>query len=429
MHLNRPFVEFDLEDINQTIAERFEQQAQRYPKRLAVKSSDRTFTYDQLNRTANRIGRAMIDRAERRGAPVALFFRGAAPTIVAGLAVLKAGRAYAPVDAQLPELKARQILASLASSLVLTDNKNFSAAAKIAGDSEVLNIDTLEPKFSSDNLGLSVSPDAIAYINFTSGSTGEPKGVVWNHRSELFGIRTKTNALRIAADDRVSLLRAHNVGATRDMYLALLNGATLVTPDLHEGGLVSLARWLGREEITVFSCVATVFRQAVQSARGADNFAKVRLVHIGGEPIFKTDVDLYKQYFPDGCLFVSRYSISETQAIAYFFIDKQTEFADERVPVGYPLAGSEILIRDDNGDELDAGETGEIAIRSPYLALEYWREPELTRAKFLADRSDPGVRTYLTGDLGYRLPDGCLVHVGRKDFQQRSAAIVSILLR
>ena len=113
------------------------------------------------------------------------------------------------------------------------------------------------------------APDSIAYINFTSGSTGEPKGVMWNHRSELFGIRTKTNALRIVADDRVSLLRSNNVGAARDMYLALLNGAALVTLDLDESGLASLANWLRDEEVSVFSCVATIFRHAVQGVSGA----------------------------------------------------------------------------------------------------------------------------------------------------------------
>ena len=193
---------------------------------------------------------------------------------------------------------------------------------------------------------MSASADSIAYINFTSGSTGEPKGVVWNHRSELFGIRAKTNALQIGAEDRVSLLRSHNVGATRDTYLALLNGATLVTANLHEQSLASLAQWLAREEITVFSCVATIFRQAVQSARGAGDFAKIRLVHIGGEPIFKSDIALYRQYFPDRCSFVSRYSISETQAVAYFFIDKQTNLpmsgcpSDTRSPAARSLSAT-----------------------------------------------------------------------------------------
>jgi amino acid adenylation domain-containing protein len=417
---DRQFVEFPLRDVEQTIARRFEQQALRYPSRVAIESAERRFTYDEFNRAANQVANAVAPRTGKRQEPVALLFRGGAPMIVAGLGVLKAGKAYASVDAHLPKMKARQILASLESSLVLTNGKNLAAARQIAGRSrEILDVDVIDPSLSADNLGLAVAPESIAYINFTSGSTGEPKGVVWNHRSELFGIRTKTNALRITASDRVSLLRSNNVGAARDTHLALLNGAAVVTVDLQESGLASLASWLRDEEISVFSCVATVFRQAVQSARSAADFAKIRLLHIGGEPIFKADVDLYKRYFPDRCQFVSRYSISETQAVSYFFIDKQSEISEERVPVGYALDGSEVSVIDEDGNEIGTGEVGEIAVRSPYLAMGYWRQPELTRARFLSDPENPGVRTYCTGDLGYRLADGCLVHVGRKDFQTK----------
>ncbi len=83
------------------------------------------------------------------------------------------------------------------------------------------------------------------------------------------------------------------------------------------------------------------------------------------------------------------------------------------------MEGNEVLILDDDGDEANAGTMGEIAVRSPYLALGYWCQPELTRAKFLADSREGEMRTYLTGDLGYQLPDGCLFHVGRKDLQAK----------
>jgi amino acid adenylation domain-containing protein len=410
--------EFSAADVDQTIAQRFEQQAHRFPERVAIKTPERAITYDELNRSANRIARAIIDSAGTGPAPVALYFRGGAPSIAAGLGALKAGKPYAPLDVQLPKSKAQRIVASLESSLVLSDERNLAAARKLTGKSKkVLNIDELDGSLSTDDLGLSFAPDSIAYINFTSGSTGEPKGVVWNHRSELFGIRAKTNALRITAADRVSLLRANNVGAVRDMHLALLNGAAAVTVDLQESGLASLASWLRDEEVSVLSCVATVFRQAVESAKSPADFARIRLVHIGGEPIFKSDVDLYKRYFPDHCQFVNRYSISETQAVCYFFIDKQSEIAEERVPVGYPLDGSEVAIIDDEGNELASGAVGEITVTSPYLALGYWRQPKLTGEKFAAHPRSPGVRTYRTGDLGYQLADGALVHVGRKDFQ------------
>src|SRR5439155_14650622 len=99
--------------------------------------------------------------------------------------------------------------------------------------------------------------------------------------------------------------------------------------------------------------------------------------------------------------------------------NKQTEIKGERVPVGYPLEGNEILLLDDNGNQLDVNQIGEIAVQSRYLALGYWRQPELTRAKFLPDPNGGDAGIYLTGDLGYRLPDGCLIHLGRKDFQAK----------
>ena len=95
----------------------------------------------------------------------------------------------------------------------------------------------------------------------------------------------------------------------------------------------------------------------------------------------KADVELYKKHFSDECIFVSRYSISETQAVSYYFIDKQTEIKEERVPVGYALEGNEILMLDEDGNKLGVNQVGEIAVKSTYLAVGYWRQPELTRSQ------------------------------------------------
>jgi len=283
--------------------------------------------------------------------------------------------------------------------------------------SRVLNLDDLDASLSDKNPGLLISPDEIAYINYTSGSTGNPQGVIWNHRNELFGISVKTNELHISAGDRVSLVRSNNVGATRDIFLALLNGAALVIFEFDEENLARLGAWLLEERITIFTCVATIFRHAVQSVNGKARFPTIRLIHVGGESLAKSDVELYKQHFSDECILVNRYSISETQAVSYYFINKQTQIKDERVPVGYVLEGNEILVLDEAGNTLGVNQVGEIAVKSPYLALGYWGKPELTRLKFQTDPKGGKTRIYHTGDLGYMLPDGCLVYVGRKDFQ------------
>jgi amino acid adenylation domain-containing protein len=409
------FAEFRLGDINQTIAARFEQQARKHPGRLAVRHNQIDLTYRELNGAANRVAHAILDSADA-SSPVAVFCSAAPATIIASLGVLKAGKAFAPLEGRAPISRTKEILASLRSSIVLTDRKYAKLARRLAGRAaRVIEVDGASAGALPDNLRLPVSPDSLAYVNFTSGSTGAPKGVMWNHRSELFGIRTKTNILRIAPSDRVSLLRAHNVGAARDMFLALLNGAALITADLDDAGLASLPAWLRAEKISVFTCVATIFRHAAKD--GKKGFPSVRLIHIGGEPIFKSDVELYRRCFSEDCQFVARYSISETQAVSYYFVNKRTEIADDRVPVGYPLDGNRVTILDEDGRPVKPGTTGEIAVRSAYLATGYWRDAKLTRAKFRS--AGGGERTYLTGDLGYLLDDGCLVHVGRKDFQTK----------
>jgi amino acid adenylation domain-containing protein len=413
-------MEFSKEEIEQSIKDRFEEQARRYSRRLAIKTKSQSLTYQELNAASNRVAHSILASLGDADRPVALLLKQGIPLIIAGLGALKAGKPYAPVDIALPRNKAVQILQDLQASLILTDNAHISLAHQLAQNSaKVLNVEDLEATCSNENPGLRVSADQIAYVNYTSGSTGEPKGVVWNHRNELFGIRVKTNKLHISPDDRVSLVRFNNVGATRDMFLALLNGAALLVFDLQEEGLTRLGNWLQEEDITIYTCVATIFRHSVQNLNPNERFPKIRLIHVGGEPLSKTDVELYKNHFSDDCLLVNRYSISETQAVSYYFIDKQTEIKEDRIPVGYPLEGNEILLLGGDGNELDANQIGEIAVKSPYLALGYWRRPELTRAKFMPDPQGGKVRIYLTGDLGYMLPDGCLVHVGRKDFQRK----------
>jgi amino acid adenylation domain-containing protein len=415
-HPQGTFVEFPREDIESSIAARFEKIAAMYPNRIAVKSTDDALTYDELNRLANRIAHTILRRGPGGSASIALLFNQNSLMIAASLAALKIGRVFVPVDCAMPRDKLRQILSHVEQELILTEGEHVELARDLAGSSTVLNVATRETGVSDENPKIPIDSGSYAYVFFTSGSTGTPKGVITTHRNELHNIYKNTQILHISPDDRVSLLRSHNVGAARDLFLALLNGATLCSLDLKRHDLRGIAGWLIDEGITVFTCVTTIYRQALQNAHTSMHFPDIRLVHVGGEPVTRDDVELYKKYFSDPCLFVVRYSISETPAVSYYFIDKHTPVAEGQVPVGYPMRGNEIIILDDEGNPLPPNEVGEIAIKSPFLAPGYWRQPELTKAKFLADGTGGDARTYLTGDLGYLKPDGCLIHLGRKDF-------------
>jgi amino acid adenylation domain-containing protein len=402
----------------QSLAARFEQQVLQHGERIAVKSKNDSLTYDQLNRAANRLAHAILPAPLSSSEPTALLFKQGAALITANLTVLKTGRPFVQIDDKLPQHRASRLIADAGARMIITDSEHYDSARGLAGgDKVVLNLDAIQDDLADTNLGLSIAPTAIAYINYTSGSTGEPKGVMSDHVSELHSIRVKAKALCISPEDRISLLRSNNVGATSDALLGLLNGAALCPLELKEEGLAGLGDWLNHEEITVFTCVASVFRHALRTLGVHHKFPRIRLVHVGGEPLFQSDVELFKAHFADSCRLVNRLGISETKTASYFFIDKNSAIEEPVVPVGFALDGYEIAVLDEQGRPVGANCVGEIAVKSRYLAIGYWRRPELTQAKFLPDPVDSGARVYLSGDLGYLRPDGCLVHVGRKDFQ------------
>ena len=131
----------------------------------------------------------------------------------------------------------------------------------------------------------------------------------------------------------------------------------------------------------------------------------------------KNDIDLYKRYFSPSCMFINGLGPTESTVSLQYFLDHQTKLTRSGVPVGYPVEETEVLLLNDAG--VATAVYGEIAIRSPYIALGYWRQPERTHAVFLPDPSGGDRRIYRTGDLGRMLPDGSLEFVGRKDFQMK----------
>jgi len=411
------FTKFKIEYLEGSIADCFQRQSQAHSQRLALKTRDRQLTYGELNREINRAAHAILRISPKNNDPVAVLCKPGASSVIAIFAVLKSGRPFVPVDCSLPAEKLVRIVRDFTPHIVCSDQVNLQLANQLVPNPVgVINIDRVDTGLPETTPVLTTDPSDLAFIHYTSGSTGEPKGVMANHRTEIHNIMTNTNALRVVPDDRISLVRSYNVGATRDTLLALLNGAALLPLDLKDASM-DLGRWLSEKNITIFTCVTSVFRLAVKNITAQNPFPNLRVIHVGGEAISKGDVELFKRHFSDSCLFVARLGLSETETLTYYFITKQTEISGEHVPVGYPLEGNEILIVDEKGNDVGVNQIGEILVRSRYLATGYWRQPELTRTKFVPNPKDADVRTYITGDLGYRMLDGCLVHVGRKDFQ------------
>lgn len=416
---SNPFIVFPEEAIEQSIPERFEQQAAKYPDRLAVKTRAQTLTYAELNAAANRIAHAIVQHRGDGQEPVVLLLAKEALTMATILGVLKAGKFYVPLDPSLPPARMSFILEDTQAGMIITNNRYRALAASLTQRGvQLLNIDELDSPLATENIGLSISPDALTWILYTSGSTGQPKGVVQTHRNVLHFVMNYTNYFHICPDDRLALLLSHSVnGGAHDIFAALLNGASLHPFDLKEEGLISLARWLVEEEITIYCSVPTIFRHFIDTLIGGEQFPKLRLIRLIGEPVYRRDVEMYKKHFSANCLLVNRLGSTETGSLLLYLINKEIQFPGTHVPVGYPVAGNQILLLDEFGKEVSDNDIGEITVKSRYLSPGYWHRPDLTQVAFLPAPEGGEEKIYRTGDLGKKLPDGRFVCLGRKDFQ------------
>jgi amino acid adenylation domain-containing protein len=428
----KPFTEWAEEEIEQSIPARFERQVRKHLHNVAIKTPHHEWSYAELNAKANRVARTMLARiGDGSTTRVALLFEHGAPMIAGLLGVLKAGKAYVPLDASHPEERLAYMLDDAQVGAVLTDEANLALATTLTeGELQLINVD--EPGLA-DNLDssvgaadvedvdlLAVSPESVAYILYTSGSTGQPKGVVQNHRNVLHFIRAYTNNLRIGADDRLTLLSSYtHDAALMDIFGALLNGATLYPIDLKEEGFDALAERLVEWGVTIYHSTPTVYRHFVDTLNGSseaeEKSPELRLVVLGGEAVNHKDVELYKAHFSEGCLFVNLLGASEASVALLHLVDRRTEIARHAVPAGHAIEDTEILLLDQAGREAEV--YGEIAIRSPYVALGYWRKPELNQKVFLRDPAGGNRRIYRTGDVGRLLPDGAIEWRGRRDHQ------------
>ena len=413
-----PFTKFTRNNIEQSIASRFEQIVDRNPARIAVKVDDQVVTYGTLNKMANRIAHAVRLGSGTSNEPVAVLVKNDLGTIAAILGTIKAGKIYVPLDIAYSPSWAKFVLQDTNSKIVLTGKDGLGVAKSWLNSAHILiDFESLDAGLSEANPENKVSPDALSQILYTSGTTGHPKGVMDNHRNMLHYVMRLGNASHISPEDRITLVRPpSSAGALSNLYLALLSGSAIFPVDLRQVGLTAIADWLQREKITILHAGGTVFRHFAQQLTGADQFPNLRLIRLSSGRVFEQDVELFKRHFPEALL-LHVLSSTETNTYRVHFFSKDSHVPDGALPVGYAVEDMEVLILDDSRNPLGVNKVGEIAVRSDYIFPGYWNNSALTDAVFVDDPDGHGRRIYCTGDLGRLQPDGCLDYLGRKDFQ------------
>ena len=405
---------FDWQRDEVSVPARLRAVAARHPDRVAVREPTGSLTYRELDDRTSRVAGAIRAGSTSPAGAVAILSRLDSHAVVAVLGTLRTGRLFVAPDRSLPWAAQQRVLDDAGVDVILSDTPHLGTARDLAGESRrVLALEEIEQARVED-VGQAVAPETPATIIYTSGTTGAPRGVVHTHRTLLVEAGLAANPVRCSAADRIACVSSLSWLATTWTLLGPLVTGSCVCPfDVAAHGIDRFAAWARAAGLTMVSG-RVVVRQLLRVA-GSETFPDMRVVTIGGDTIYRRDVEACRLAFPNVTV-ITGLATSEAGRVTYLFLDRATPLPDAVVPLGYPVAGKRVRILREDGRDADPAEAGEIAVQSRHVAAGYWRRPELTATR-LAPAGSGGERLSLTGDVGRRLPDGCIVHLGRTDFQ------------
>jgi amino acid adenylation domain-containing protein len=399
----------------ESVPARFARVASQFPQRIAISAPGAEWTYAELDHRSNFIAGEILNYPGDSSQPVGLIMEHGAPLLAAILGALKAGKIYFVLDATHPKERLAATLADSQAQMLLADKSNLALANSLRSESLKVVAEKIPGSFSRAEFP-NVPPETGAWLMYTSGSTGEPKGIWENHGGIVRHSDVYRDLVQLTPGDRLSLLTSCGLSASgTHLFSAFLHGAALCPFAVRSQGVDRLAAWLRERRVSVYHSVPTVFRHVASAASAKNAFENVRLVRLGGEPLLRGDAELFRQVCPEPCRLMNSFSLTETGLVTALATDKKSLPSDARVPVGHPVRGVEVLLLDEKNQPVPRGGEGRIAVRSAHLRQGYWRQPALTAKNFHADARDPNLRIFITADLGKWLSDGSLEHLGRAD--------------
>jgi len=398
-----------------TLPELIGAQVARTPQAEAVVDGQRALTYAQLDRAAESLAAALQNFGIEPEMVVGVALPRSLETIVAALAILKAGGVYLPLDPAVPEPRLALMLHDARAALVLTD---ATVAAHLPADVPQWQVGQSFPASTARPVGLTA--EHLAYIIYTSGSTGRPKGVAVSHASAVnVAFARRHGHDPIGPGDRV--LAAISVGfdvSIGQLLLPLLSGACVViAPDLRSLSADAFWALLAEQRVSHVNSVPSFLDSVLNAAGQQSNLALKRLM-LGGEALSGALCRRLRAALPNTVV-INMYGPTEAciDATAYVVPD-EVEPGLAILPIGRPLANYRAYVLDADLHPLPAGVAGELFLGGAGLARGYVGEPGLTAERFVADPfGPPGARLYRTGDRALWSVDGTLWFLGRRDEQ------------
>ncbi len=423
--------------------ERVSRAVEPHGEATAIVSARQSMTYAEVGALSSRVAHALVEAGCRSGDRVGLLLAKSPETIAAMIGVLKAGCAYVPVDLASPASRAARILSRADVRVVLVDNATaalldgvyeeggISAPATIGTTGEPIDSRRFQTTFDATTISrfaetppqVSVRSEDPAHILFTSGSTGEPKGVIVTHGNVSTFLDWALPAFDIRSTDRLSSHPPlHFDLSTFDVYGALTSGAALylVEPQLNLSPH-ALARFIGESALTQWFSVPSVmtFLASFDAVPNGGWPALERVLFCG--EVLPTPVLRHWMDCVPHATFTNLYGPTEaTIASSYHTFSTPPVDDSSPIPIGIACEGEELLVLDSELEPVPQDEVGELYIGGVGLSPGYWRDEEKTGSSFVPDPRDSAGRLYRTGDLARVGKDGLLYFVGRVDSQIKS---------
>ncbi|MGG3840811.1 amino acid adenylation domain-containing protein, partial [Paenibacillus thiaminolyticus] len=389
-----------------TIHQLVEEQAERTPNQVAVVYEDSCLTYRELNERANRLARTLIAEGVQPEQLVGILVERSLEMIAGILAIMKAGGAYVPIDPEYPEERIGYMLEDSGAKLLLTQS-HLLKCESFGGKRLMLDDDRMYSEDGS-NLDSGVKPEQLAYVLYTSGTTGKPKGVMVEHRGLCNLKLLFEETLQIGEHDNVIQFASLSFDASCwEIFKALFLGATLYIPAKETILDYRLfENYMSRHQIT-----ATILPPTYAAYLNPNNLPDLKKLITGGSAS-STD---FVQQWKDNVLYFNAYGPTEDTIVTTIW--PASAIGDNSVPIGRPIPNHRVYIVDANDQLLPVGIAGELCISGTGLARGYLNRPELTAEKFVDNPFQPGTQMYRTGDLAKWLPDGNIEYLGRIDHQ------------
>jgi amino acid adenylation domain-containing protein len=404
------------------VHELFEQRVEAHPDAIAAELGDQEWTYRELNARANRLGRALLARGLRREGVVAVVTERNLDWMAAVLAVFKAGGVYLPLEPHFPAGRIASALSRAECSLVLTEygsNATLDSALESLPGVQTLFLDAAYAENHPDgNLGVDVAADQLAYILFTSGSTGEPKGAMCEHAGMLNHMYAKLGDLEVGDGEVIPQTgpQCFDISVWQLLAALLVGGRTLL---VEQEAILDVERFVdtivdGRAAVlqVVPSYLEVVLSYLEQHPR---ELPDLHTVSPTGDFVKKELVQRWFAAQPEIKL-VNTYGLTETSDDAVHEIMDMVPDR-ERVPLGRPINNVHVYVVDEHLSPVPLGAPGVIVFSGVCVGRGYINDPERTRLMFMADPLREGERLCLSGDYGRWQPEGKLEFLGRRDNQ------------